>query len=143
MVRPSVEGQDARLLAVEPLLQQQAVAGLAEDAADHHLVDGVERLAEVVADIDALAPGEPVGLDDHAQRPAEHVLAGLRGRGERPPLPPLLELDVHAPARAARAGSMIRSIASSVSAAVRQCSVWRRVERPLERTTSETSRERT
>ena len=36
---------------------------------------------------------------------------------------------------------MIRSIASSVSAAVRQWSVWRIVERPRERTISATSRE--
>ena len=68
--------------AVEPLLDDQPVAGLAEDAPDHDLVDAVERLAEVVADVDALARGQAVGLEDHPQRAAQHEVAGLGGRVE-------------------------------------------------------------
>ena len=84
--------------------RMQAVAGLAEDPADHDLVDRVERLAEVVADVDALAGGQAVGLEDHAERAAEDVVAGLGGGVEDAALASLLDLDLDARARASRAG---------------------------------------
>ena len=90
------EGQDAGLLAVEPLLDDEAVAGLPEDAPNHDLLDAVERLAEVVAHEDALAGGQSVGLEDEPQGPAEHEVAGLGGGAEHPFLAPFLDLDLHA-----------------------------------------------
>ena len=103
--RPAVgQRQDARLLAVEPLLEDHPVAGLAVDAPDHDLVDGVEGLAEVVADVDPLARGQPVGLQDQAERAAEDVVARLGGRAEDPALAALLDLDAGPRARASRAG---------------------------------------
>ena len=63
---------------------------------DHDLVDRLERLAEVVADVDPLARGQAVGLEDHAERAAEDVVARLGRRVEDPALAPLLELDLDA-----------------------------------------------
>ena len=65
MVRPSVK---ASTLASWPSSRSSmisSIAGLAEDAPDHDLVDRLERLAEVVADVNALARGQSVGLQDH------------------------------------------------------------------------------
>ena len=141
--RPAVgERQDAGLLAVEPLLDDQAVAGLAEDAPDHDLVDGLQGLAEVVADVHPLARGQAVGLQDHAQRAAEHEIARLGGRVEHALLA-ASSISTWTPGPSISRGSMIRSMASSVSVAVRQWRVWRSVDRPRERTISETSRDRT
>ena len=142
--RPAVgQGEDARLLAVEPFLDDQAVAGLAVDPPDHDLVDGVERLAEVVADVDPLAGGQAVGLEDHAERAAEDIVAAPRRPCRRPGAGRAPRSRPGRPGPSCSRGSMIRSIASSVSAAVRQSRVCRSVERPFERTTSETSRDRT
>ena len=66
------------------------------DAPDHHLVDRVEGLAEVVADVHPLARREAVGLQDHAQGPPQDILASLGGRPERPALAALLQLDLDA-----------------------------------------------
>ena len=77
--RPAVgQGQDADLLAVEPLLDDQPVAPLAVEPLDHDLVDRLERLAEVIADRHPLAGGQSVGLDHHAR-------AGGRGHSRAPP----------------------------------------------------------
>ena len=95
--RPAIgEGQDAGLLAVELLLDDEAVAGLAEDAPDHDLFDAVEGLAEVVADEDALAGGQAVGLEDQPKRPAQHEVAGLGGGAEDALLAAFFDLDLHA-----------------------------------------------
>ena len=95
-MRPSVKCQHAGFLAVEPLFDDQAIAGLAEDAADHDLVDGIEGLAEVVADVDPLAGGQAVGLEDHAHGAAQHEVACLGGRVEDAFLTALFDLDLHA-----------------------------------------------
>ena len=96
MVRPSVRASTLVSDAVEPLLDDQPVAGLAEDAPDHDLIDGVERLPEVVADVDAFAGGQAVGLEDHAQRPSQHEVAGLGGRAEDAALAAFLDFDLNA-----------------------------------------------
>ncbi len=56
----------------------------------------LERLAEVVADVDALARGQSVGLEDQPQRAAQHEVAGLGGRVEDALLAALFDLDLHA-----------------------------------------------
>ena len=95
--RPAVgQGEDARLLAVEPFLKDQAVAGLAVDPPDHDLINRVERLAQVVADVDAFPGREAVGLEDHAEGPSQDVVAGLARRIEDPALTALLQFDLHA-----------------------------------------------
>ena len=89
------EGQHAGFLAVEPLFDDQAIAGLAEDAADHDLVDGIQGLAEVVANVDPLAGGQAVGLEDHPHGAAQDEVAGLGGRVEDAFLAALFDLDLH------------------------------------------------
>ena len=64
--------QHAGLLAVEPLLDHQPVAGGAEDFLAGDLLDRSDGLVAAGADDDALARGQPVGLDHH-----RHVLAVL------------------------------------------------------------------
>ena len=96
IVRPSVKRQHAGFVAVEPLFDDQAIAGLAEDAADHDLVDRVQGLAEVVADVDPLAGGEAVGLEDHSHGPAQDEVAGLGGRAEDALFTAFFDLDLHA-----------------------------------------------
>ena len=90
------QGQHAGLLAVEPLLDDQAVAGLAEDAANHDLIDALDRLAEVVADVDTFAGGQSVGLQDQAQGASQHEVASLGGRIEYALLPALFNFDLNA-----------------------------------------------
>ena len=72
----------------------QDVAGLTEDSADHDLVDGIEGLAEVVADIDTLAGGESVGLEYKSQGAAEDEVAGLGGGIEDAFLATFLDLNL-------------------------------------------------
>ena len=74
----------------------RSIAGLAEDAPDHDLVDRLERLAEVVADEDALARGQAVGLEHQPERAPEHEVAGLGGRVEDALLAALFDLDLDA-----------------------------------------------
>ena len=89
------EGEDAGFEAVEPFLQDQFVARLAEHATDHDLINGVERLAKVIADEDPFARRQTVRLDHHAKRPAEDVVACLGGRAECAFLTALFKLDLH------------------------------------------------
>ena len=70
------EGVGRGLRAVQALLDEHARAGLAERAPAHREVDGGEGLGGGVADRDALAGGQPLGLD-HARAvagEAAHVL---------------------------------------------------------------------
>ena len=71
--RPAVgDGQHAGLLAVEPLLDHQAIAGGAEDLLPGDRLDGGDGLLAAGADHHALAGRQPVGLDHD-----RHVLAVL------------------------------------------------------------------
>ena len=80
--RPAVgQGEDAGLLAVESLLDEEPVAGLAENASDHDLVDGLQGLAEGAADVNALARGQAVGLDHDPERTTEDEVAAPRRIG--------------------------------------------------------------
>ena len=61
--RAVAEAEEARLLAVEEFLDHDLGAGRAEGAAEAG-VDRRQRLVDGHRDRDALAGGEPVGLDD-------------------------------------------------------------------------------
>ena len=61
-------------------------ARAAEGPPHHDLVDRIERLAEILADVDPLARRQAVGLDDQPERPGEHVFARLGDGVERPAL---------------------------------------------------------
>ena len=71
--------QHAGLLAVQPLLDHQLVAGFAEFLLGGDAVDGLERLLAIVADDHAFAGRQSVGLDDD-----RHVVAIFQ-IGDRPP----------------------------------------------------------
>ena len=143
MVRPSVIARTLVFVAVEPLLDDQAVAGLAEDPPDHDLVDALEGLAEVVADEDALAGGQAVGLEHQAQRAAQDEVARLGGRAEDALLAALLDLDLHARAEhLARVHDPVDGL-ERLGRRSGSGACGGSVERPRERTISATSREST
>jgi hypothetical protein len=77
---------ERELLALEQLLDDDAAAGVAEDARPHHLVERVERLGLGPADEDALPCREAVGLHHARRAGALHVggcLGVVRERAER------------------------------------------------------------
>lgn len=83
------EHEHARLFALEVLFDEDAHAGLAVAPLFHQGVDDALALARVVDDVDALACGEAVGLDDlRPGRAAFEVPLGAaaaieRARGRR------------------------------------------------------------
>ena len=82
IVRPSVIASTLASLSVEAFLDDHAVARLTKDSPDHDLIDCLESLAEIVADVDPLAGGQTIGFQDHAQRPPQDEVARLGGRAE-------------------------------------------------------------
>ena len=70
---------EARFLADETFLDHDARAGVAETVADEHRVDRGVRFCLRRRDDDALAGGEPIGLD-HDRR-AARVDVGVRSDG--------------------------------------------------------------
>ncbi len=71
--------EDGGLLPFQKFLDDHALAGRAEGAVDHRLVDGVQRVADVHGDGDTLARGEAVGLDNDRRTVMLDVVA--RGAG--------------------------------------------------------------
>ena len=72
--------QHARFTSVQAFLDDQAVTRLTKDPPDHDLIDRLQRLAQIVADVNPLACGQTIGFQDHAQRPPQHEVARFRGR---------------------------------------------------------------
>ena len=70
------EGVRRGLRAAQPLLDQHPRAGLAERACHHRRLDRLEGFGGGIADGDALAGGEAVGLDDVLAPEAAHVVHG-------------------------------------------------------------------
>ena len=86
------DGEDGELLALHELLDQDLGAGGAEAVALEHVVDRAVGVVERLADDDALAGGEPGGLDDDGRAEAAGgrlgggdagVDLGARGRDAR------------------------------------------------------------
>ena len=74
------QGQDAQLLALQPLLDDHFSAGVAAELlADHDAVDGGQGFFLRGADDDALAGGQAVGLDHHGILAGLDVVAGRVG----------------------------------------------------------------
>ena len=132
---------DAGLIAVEPLLDDQAVAGLAKDPPDHDLIDGVECLPQIVADVDPLAGGQAVGFEHQAKRPPQDEIAGVGDRVEDAAVAALFNLDLNTGAehltRVEDPFDRLHGLAGGP--AMQRVPDGRS---SLERTTSETSRDR-
>ena len=78
------EREQARLFALEELLDHHVGPGVAELACDHALVDRGERFRDRHRDDDALPGREPVGLDHDRRALRLHIGARRRGIGEAP-----------------------------------------------------------
>ena len=70
------EREERNFLAGQELFDDYAIAGRAEVPAFHRVRDRFQSRRRVVADDDAFAERESVGLDDHRARARLHVAAG-------------------------------------------------------------------
>jgi hypothetical protein len=77
------DDDEARFLALQALLDDDAVGRVADLALDHHRVDCLRRFGNRLRDHDALAGGESVGLDDDRRALLLHVRFCFRGVAER------------------------------------------------------------